>query len=266
MLQLNFDLSSLNDGPITITLILVDAQGHQSAPIVTTSIKDSVPPTLPTITAPATVGLADLATFTITVSGETGSLRELERHRRPDHPRRERPARRDRPRHDRRRRLAARRRDADDLGLAHRPGGQHLGRRDRDDDEEHRDDRDGRGHGRRLRCRPAPSRARIRSSSSSRAPGRLNTAVTINLGWGGSATLTTDYTLTASGGTLGANGSTLTLAAGVTSATITAKPVDDSLIEPDETVVLTLTGCTAVSARSARRRAPAARSPTTTRR
>ena len=49
MLQLNFDLSSLNDGPITITLILVDAQGHQSAPVVTTSIKDSSPPVAPTI-------------------------------------------------------------------------------------------------------------------------------------------------------------------------------------------------------------------------
>ena len=62
----------------------------------------------------------------------------------------------------------------------------------------------------------------------------------VNLTWGGSATLTSDYTLTAVGGTLAADGSTLTLASGVTSATITAKPVDDSLVEGAETVTLTL--------------------------
>ncbi|HEX4999366.1 MAG TPA: Calx-beta domain-containing protein, partial [Terriglobia bacterium] len=66
------------------------------------------------------------------------------------------------------------------------------------------------------------------------------TAITINLTWTGTATLTTDYTLTAGNGTLAANGSTITLAAGVTSATITLTPVDDSAVEGTENVTLTL--------------------------
>ncbi len=65
-------------------------------------------------------------------------------------------------------------------------------------------------------------------------------AITVNLTWSGSATITSDYTLTAVGGTLGAGGTTLTLAAGVSSATITAKPVDDSIIETAETVTVTV--------------------------
>ncbi len=72
-LQLNFDLSSLNDGPITITLILVDANGHQSAPMTTTSIKDSAAPVAPTTVVPGTAGVADLPNFSITVTGEPGT-------------------------------------------------------------------------------------------------------------------------------------------------------------------------------------------------
>ena len=74
----------------------------------------------------------------------------------------------------------------------------------------------------------------------------VNTTVTtvVNLGWGGTATLTADYTLTASGGTLAANFLTLTFAPGQSSATITVKPVDDTIIEPAETVILSLAGGT----------------------
>ena len=64
--------------------------------------------------------------------------------------------------------------------------------------------------------------------------------IIVNLTWSGTATLGTDYTLSSSGGTLSANGLTLTMFNGDTSYTITAKPVDDAIIEPSETVVLTL--------------------------
>ena len=69
--------------------------------------------------------------------------------------------------------------------------------------------------------------------------GSTANAITVNLGWSGTATLTSDYTLTASGGTLNGT-SSITLGAGVSSATITAKPVQDTTIEPTETVVLTV--------------------------
>ena len=68
----------------------------------------------------------------------------------------------------------------------------------------------------------------------------LSGNIVINLGWSGTAALTTDYTLSSSGGTLSANGSTLTMFNGDTSVTVTAKPVDDAIIEPAESVVLTL--------------------------
>src|SRR5262249_35698515 len=70
----------------------------------------------------------------------------------------------------------------------------------------------------------------------------VNTAVStvINLTWNGTATFGTDYTVTASGGTLAADGSTLTLAAGSAGATLTVTPVDDLIFEGPETVVLTL--------------------------
>jgi len=64
-------------------------------------------------------------------------------------------------------------------------------------------------------------------------------SITVNLAWSGSATFGDDYTVSGSG--LSADGLTLTLAAGVTSATITVTPKDDTLIEPTEGVTLTAT-------------------------
>ena len=54
----------------------------------------------------------------------------------------------------------------------------------------------------------------------------------------------TDYIVTATGGTLSANKLQLTLADGVTSATVTATPVDDTTVEGTETVILTLSAGT----------------------
>ncbi|HEX4996660.1 MAG TPA: Calx-beta domain-containing protein, partial [Terriglobia bacterium] len=62
--------------------------------------------------------------------------------------------------------------------------------------------------------------------------------IVVNLSWAGTATLISDYTLSVTGGVLAANGSTLTLASGATSATITVTPVDDTVIETAETVQL----------------------------
>jgi hypothetical protein len=72
----------------------------------------------------------------------------------------------------------------------------------------------------------------------------LSTSITINLVWNSTATMTTDYTVAAVGGTLGANNATITLAAGVTSATLTITPVNDLLAEGAESVQLTLSGGT----------------------
>ena len=71
-----------------------------------------------------------------------------------------------------------------------------------------------------------------------------NSTITINLSWSGNATLGTDYTLSATGGTLSGNGSQLTLAAGVTSATITVTPLNDTLVELNESVALALSAGT----------------------
>jgi hypothetical protein len=63
----------------------------------------------------------------------------------------------------------------------------------------------------------------------------------IALTWSGGATFGADYTVTVSAGaTLAVNGSTLTLAAGTSVATLTVTPVDDSAVESTETVVLTI--------------------------
>ena len=67
----------------------------------------------------------------------------------------------------------------------------------------------------------------------------LQSTLVVNLAWSGTATYGTDYTVTVTGGTLSPNGTTLTLAAGSTGATITIAPVDDSAAEPTETVTLT---------------------------
>jgi len=71
----------------------------------------------------------------------------------------------------------------------------------------------------------------------------LGMSVTISLAWSGTAT----YKVAATGGTVAANGSTLTLAAGVASATLTLTPVDDTVVESTETVTLTLVAKTGYS-------------------
>ena len=82
----------------------------------------------------------------------------------------------------------------------------------------------------------------------------LSGNIVINLAWSGTATLTADYTLSSSGGTLSANGLTLTMFNGDTSVTVTAKPVDDAIIEPAETVSLTLGSRDGLLGRRARHR------------
>jgi hypothetical protein len=80
-----------------------------------------------------------------------------------------------------------------------------------------------------------------------------NTLV-VNLTWSGTATYGTDFTATATGGTLSANGATLTVAAGSTGATITVTPVDDAMYEGAEAVSVTVasgTGYTVGSPASA---------------
>ncbi|MCI0535950.1 MAG: hypothetical protein L0Z50_12060 [Verrucomicrobiales bacterium] len=68
--------------------------------------------------------------------------------------------------------------------------------------------------------------------------GNTTDAVTINLSRAGTATFNTDYNFAATGGTLSANGLTLTLSAGVATATMTATPINDTAVENPETVVL----------------------------
>jgi hypothetical protein len=70
--------------------------------------------------------------------------------------------------------------------------------------------------------------------------GSSSTSITVNLVWSGSAVLTTDYTVSATGGTLASNRLSITLAAGATSALITVTPVDDVIAEGSEGVTLTL--------------------------
>jgi hypothetical protein len=74
--------------------------------------------------------------------------------------------------------------------------------------------------------------------------GKTDTKITILLAWTGTAAYGKDYTLTAAGGTLNKQGTAITLAAGVTTATLTLTPVRDTTTEPAETVVLTLTADT----------------------
>jgi len=62
----------------------------------------------------------------------------------------------------------------------------------------------------------------------------LTGAVTVNLTWAGTASAS-DYTLS-----LGAGRATVTLADGVSSATVTVTPIDDTAVEPAESVTLTI--------------------------
>ena len=68
--------------------------------------------------------------------------------------------------------------------------------------------------------------------------GSTASTLAVSLNWGGTAANGTDYSISVSGGTLSANRQTLTFAAGSTSATVTITPIDDTSIEPTETVTL----------------------------
>jgi hypothetical protein len=61
-------------------------------------------------------------------------------------------------------------------------------------------------------------------------------ALTIALTWSGTATAGADYSVTAAGATLSTDRSTLTLASGAASATLTVTPVADTVVEGTETV------------------------------
>lgn len=70
--------------------------------------------------------------------------------------------------------------------------------------------------------------------------GVLTSQISVGLGWSGTATYGKDYKVTVTGGVLNAKGTAVTLLASATTATITVTPLDDTRIEPAETVVLTL--------------------------
>jgi len=65
-------------------------------------------------------------------------------------------------------------------------------------------------------------------------------ALTVNFSIGGTATFTTDYTQSAATSFTPPAG-TVTFGAGSSTATVTVTPVMDSTVEPDETVILTVT-------------------------
>ena len=69
--------------------------------------------------------------------------------------------------------------------------------------------------------------------------GSTTTSLAVNLNWTGTAGAG-DYTIAVSGGTLSADRSTLTFAAGSATATLTITPVNDTAVEPTETVILTV--------------------------
>jgi hypothetical protein len=74
--------------------------------------------------------------------------------------------------------------------------------------------------------------------------GNPNTQIVVNMAWSGVAAFGTDYTVSVTGGTLSADRLQLTLASGATSAIITLTPVDNTTIEPSESVTVTLTSGT----------------------
>jgi hypothetical protein len=69
--------------------------------------------------------------------------------------------------------------------------------------------------------------------------GSTPTALIVNLSWTGTAS-SGDYTVAVSGGTLAADRSTVTIAAGSATATLTITPVNDIALEPTESVTLTV--------------------------
>ncbi|MGB4916586.1 MAG: hypothetical protein WBO89_02645, partial [Propionicimonas sp.] len=70
--------------------------------------------------------------------------------------------------------------------------------------------------------------------------GLVSGKITVNLGWTGTATFGKDYTVSVVGGTLNAKGTILTLDAEATSATILVIPLNDTRVEPVESVTLTV--------------------------
>jgi hypothetical protein len=67
--------------------------------------------------------------------------------------------------------------------------------------------------------------------------GSTSASLAVNITWTGTASAA-DYTITVAGGSL--SGSVLTIAAGSSSATVTVTPVNDTLVEGSETVILTV--------------------------
>jgi hypothetical protein len=70
--------------------------------------------------------------------------------------------------------------------------------------------------------------------------GGVGGSTIVNLAWSGTATFGTDYTVTATGATLGTGALTLTFAPGATTATVTVTPVDDNLVEGSDGVTVAL--------------------------
>jgi hypothetical protein len=70
--------------------------------------------------------------------------------------------------------------------------------------------------------------------------GSTTGTLAVTLTWTGTAALTTDYAIAAAGGTLSNNGLTLTFAAGSATATVTVTPVDDTAVEDNESVTMTV--------------------------
>jgi Domain of unknown function DUF11/HYR domain/Calx-beta domain len=73
--------------------------------------------------------------------------------------------------------------------------------------------------------------------------GVTSSALTVNFTVGGTATFNTDYTQSGAA-TFTASSGTVSFSAGSTTATVTIDPTADSTVEPDETVILTVTSGT----------------------
>ncbi|WP_157768929.1 Ig-like domain-containing protein [Pseudarthrobacter sulfonivorans] len=67
------NLSSLNDGTVTLTATATDTAGNVSPATTATVPKDTAPPAAPTLTAPATVTAATATSVTVSGSAEAGT-------------------------------------------------------------------------------------------------------------------------------------------------------------------------------------------------
>ncbi len=72
--------------------------------------------------------------------------------------------------------------------------------------------------------------------------GSTSAPLTVNFNLGGTAILGTDYNLT--GANISGNGGSVTFAAGVSNLDVIVNPINDSVIEPDRSVIFTLAGST----------------------